>query len=371
MSVITCPQFSALDREIIEDFSECLNDNVSQIEICINLLDGDHDPELINRLFRDVHSLKGNCRMVFLDPLVETIHEMEEIVADMRQSYKTYHPLYGEFFMGIILRLDAMIQTLLLEGAVDADAQDAMIELIEEIRLAPVGKDIEILEKSLITLSGCFPHKPSEEKQKQSKDSDQTQNAEIESNPDLAFFRTLALQLDDLAIYKSGRTQTLLDLALETNVGLGTPVCPDQLTAAVYLHDIGMALIPTEIIHKPSKLTAQEFQTIKSHVTIGAELLQRMDGWSEAAKIVLQHHEKHDGTGYPNQLSGDDVHPGAMIIALADTFHAVTNERADRSYKKSLFSAVTLINGQSGGQFKPEFVEAFNETVRQQFIAVH
>jgi len=371
MSVITCPQFLELDEEIIADFSECLHENVEQIEICIGLLDGEHDPELINRLFRDVHSLKGNCRMVFLDPLVETLHEMEEIVADMRQSYKTYHPLYGEFFMGVILRLDAMIQTLLNEKIVDSDAQDTMLELIEEIRLAPVGKDLEILDKALTTLSGFYPHKPADSDNSNSTESDQVASTsdKPEDKSDLAFFKQLAHQLDELDIFQPGRTQTILNLCLETNVGLGSPVNEDQLTAAVYLHDIGMTLVPSEILHKPSKLRAEEFAKIKGHVAMGTQLLARIDGWDEAATIVQQHHEKHDGSGYPFGLQQDAIHPGAKIIALADTYHAVTNERVDRSYKKSLFSAVTLINQESGVQFDPIFVEVFNETVRQQFIA--
>jgi len=371
MSVITCPQFLELDQEIIEDFSECLHENVEQIEICINLLDGEHDPELINRLFRDVHSLKGNCRMVFLDPLVETLHDMEEIVADMRQSYKTYHPLYGEFFMAIILRLDAMIQTLLNEQVVDSDAQDCMLELIEEIRLAPVGKDLEILDNALTTLSGFYPHKPADSDNQTSSEPGQTElkSNNLEDNSDLAFFKQLSLQLDELDIFQPGRTQTILSLCLDTNIGLGSPVDEDQLTAAVYLHDIGMTLVPSEILHKPSKLRADEFLKIKEHVTMGAQLLKRIEGWGEAAEIVQQHHEKYDGSGYPSGLQQDAIHPGARIIALADTYHAVTNERVDRSYKKSLFSAVTLINQESGVQFDPIFVDVFNETVRQQFIA--
>lgn len=150
---------------------------------------------------------------------------------------------------------------------------------------------------------------------------------------------------------------------------MGMIVDHDQLTAAVYLHDIGMSLIPSEILNKPSKLSNEEFELIKNHIEMGATMLEKIPGWQEAAKMVRQHHEKYNGSGYPEGLSKDGIHPGAMIIALADTFYAVTNERADRSYKKSLFSAVTLINGESGGQFNPRFVEAFNETVRRHYIA--
>jgi HD-GYP domain-containing protein (c-di-GMP phosphodiesterase class II) len=188
-------------------------------------------------------------------------------------------------------------------------------------------------------------------------------------NPDLAFFRRLALQLDDLGIHKQGRTDSILELCLSTNRDLEQPVDVDQLTAAVYLHDLGMSLVPVTILNKPSKLTEEEFRAIRNHVDMGAEILKRMNGWEEAASMVSQHHERFDGKGYPKGLANDEIHRGAMLIALADTFYSITNVRADRNHKKSLFSAVTKINGESGTQFDPTYVEAFNETVRSHYVS--
>ena len=359
MSVTTCPQFTELDSEITQDFSECLQENIDQIEACINLLDASDDPDLIHRLFRDVHSLKGNCRMVFLDPLVETIHSLEEIVSDMRQGLKTYSPLYGEFIMAIVLRLNDMIRDLMTAGEVIGEPQITMLSVIEKVRTCKKGKDTAALNSAMDTLVGCRPDSAEEPSEPEF----------IESNNDLAFFRRLSLQLDELNIYKSGRTQAVLDLCLSTNEGLGSPVNIEQLTAAVYMHDLGMSLVPPDILNNPNKLTVEEFKAIKNHVDMGTQLLKRIDDWSEAADIVHQHHEKYDGSGYPQGLKLDEIHPGAMIIALADTFYAVTNKRVDRSYKKSLFSAVSLINGESGVQFHPDFVEAFNETIRHHYVA--
>jgi len=373
MTVTTCPQFTDLDSEITKDFSECLQENVEQIEACINLLDTSKDPELIHRLFRDVHSLKGNCRMVFLDPLVETIHALEEIVSDMRQGLKTYVPLYGEFLVAIVIRLNNMIRSLVEDGEVQGEPQVTMLKVIEDVRNCPTGKDIDALNAAMDVLVGSRPSKTDTDQASTDNQAGDTADSEqennTETNPDLIFFRKLAMQLDELNIYQTGRTQAILDLCLSTNEDLEFIVDKEQLSAAVYLHDIGMSLVPAEILNKPSKLTPAEFQMIKNHVEMGAQLLSRMEGWSEASQMISQHHEKYNGSGYPNGISHDEIHPGAMIIALADTFYAVTNERVDRSYKKSLFSAVTLINGESGAQFHPDFVEAFNETVRHRYIA--
>lgn len=371
MSVTTCPQFTDLDPEIIQDFSECLQENIEQIETCLGLLDSAFDPNLIHRLFRDIHSLKGNCRMVFLDPLVDTIHSLEEIVSDMRQGTKTYSKLYGEFIGEIVVRINQMILGFAKDGLVEGEPHIVMTEVIENVRLSPKDTEDESINNALDTLVGSRNTK----KEKEAtpcpviEEVEEPLSDETETNTDLIFFRKLALQLDELNIYKRGRTQAILDLCLSTNEDLNNLVDTDQLKAAVYLHDLGMSLIPSEILNKPSKLTSEEFQLIKNHVEMGSEILKRMPGWEEAASMIRQHHEKHNGSGYPSGLSQESIHPGAMIIALADTFYAVTNERADRSYKKSLFSAVTLINGESGSQFNPKYVEAFNETVRRHYIA--
>jgi len=361
MKVTTCPQFTELDNEITQDFLECLQENVEQIEACINLLDNSEDPELIHRLFRDVHSLKGNCRMVFLDPLVETIHALEEIVSDMRQGVKSYTAFYGEFFMAIVLRVNEMIRGLVANGEVAGEPQVTMFKVIQDVYKCATGQDAKAINTAMDILVGSHPDTGD------ASGSDQTDNTE--SNDDLVFFRRLSLQLDELSIYKSGRTQTVLDLCLATNNELGSPVDTEQLTAAVYLHDFGMSLVSSDILNKPSKLSADEFKTIRNHVDMGTQLLRKIEGWSEAADIVYQHHEKYDGCGYPQGLQQDDIHPGAMILALADTFYAVTNKRVDRSHKKSLFSAMSLINGESGVQFNPKLVEAFNEAIRHHYIA--
>ena len=371
MHITTCPKFSELDAEIIQDFSECLQENIEEIETCLGLLENSHEPELINRLFRDVHSLKGNCRMVFLDPLVETIHALEEIVSDMRQGSRRFSPVYGEFIGIMVLRIQQMIQAFIKDGQVPGEPQILMVQLIETIRHSSPDAEAAALNAALDALAGNAPQqKPAETPQTIHKELIPQPSTHCEeTNSDLIFFRSLALQLDELNIYKCGRTQSILDLCLSTNQDLGNLVDPEQLAAAVYLHDLGMSLIPSGILNKPSKLCSEEFQMIKSHVEMGSQLLKRIPGWEEASLMVSQHHEKYNGSGYPGGLSHDAIHPGAMMIALADTFYAVTNERADRSYKKSLFSAVTLINGESGVQFTPRFVEAFNSTVRKLYIA--
>lgn len=80
--------------------------------------------------------------------------------------------------------------------------------------------------------------------------------------------------------------------------------------------------------------------------------------------MIAQHHEREDGTGYPNRLTGDQICGGAKILALADAFESMTNRRADRIYKTSVTQAVRVINDNSGSQFSPYWVDIFNNVVR-------
>tara|TARA_R110001592_G_scaffold66617_1_gene204551 strand:+ start:28471 stop:29604 length:1134 start_codon:yes stop_codon:yes gene_type:complete len=373
MSFTSCPDFSELEHDLILDFSECLQENIEEIEVVIALLDRSYGHDLVNRLFRDVHSLKGNCRMVFLDPLVDTIHALEEIVSDMRDKKVLYTPLHGEFILAIVMRINQMIIGLITDGKVDGKPHELMLEVILNVHKSDTSKEVVTLNQALDDLAGnrqsIKPESRPEAHTDAKDDKAEIKKSETEIHPDLVFFKQLALQLDEISIYKRGRTQAIFDLCHSTNNNMGSIVDSDQLSAAIYLHDLGMSLVPSGILNKPGKLAKEEFQLIKNHIEMGSQILARIPGWEEAASMVRHHHEKYDGTGYPDSLCRDDIHPGAMIIALADTFYAVTNERADRSYKKSLFSAVTLINGQSGLQFNPTFVEAFNDTIRRHYIS--
>ena len=89
-------------------------------------------------------------------------------------------------------------------------------------------------------------------------------------------------------------------------------------------------------------------------------LMRQMPDWQEAALMVYQHHEHFNGKGYPNGITGKDTHTGAQIIAVADAFYSLTNNRTDRGYKRSLNRSLSEINKCNSSQFAPQIVEAFN-----------
>lgn len=145
--------------------------------------------------------------------------------------------------------------------------------------------------------------------------------------------------------------------------GMNAAQCELILNASP-MHDIGKIGIPDHILQKPGKLMADEWRIMQGHSQIGADILQGDESTLliAAREICLSHHEKWDGTGYPNQLEGEAIPLMARITALADVFDALTSVRP---YKKAwkLADALDLINSEKGKHFDPQLIEHFMAVV--------
>lgn len=131
---------------------------------------------------------------------------------------------------------------------------------------------------------------------------------------------------------------------------------------AAPMHDLGKVSIPDSILHKPGRLTPEEFATMQEHSSIGFEILKDSNRklLRTAAIIALQHHERHDGAGYPNKLNSEEIHPFARIVAAADVFDALISYRV---YKPAWEpeKVFALFREERGRQFHPDVVDAFFE----------
>ena len=136
----------------------------------------------------------------------------------------------------------------------------------------------------------------------------------------------------------------------------------NQIRLTGLMHDIGKIGIEDKVLNKSGKLTDGEFNEMKKHSEIGYRILSSVNEFSEISEFVLEHHEKWDGTGYPQGLKGEEIKVEARIIALADSFDAMTTQRAyhDAFSKKD---AVQEIERCSGTQFDPAIARLFIEEV--------
>lgn len=188
----------------------------------------------------------------------------------------------------------------------------------------------------------------------------------VEENEDFIFFRGLSEPLETRAKYWRGRSQRMIRLALKMNDMAGRPVDSTQLVASIYMHDVGMALLPLEVINSETKLHGTDLKLVKEHPKISFELLRFMKQWATAAEIVLQHHERMDGTGYPYGLKEDEICEGAKIIAIVDAIDARTHERAHTTMlKRPLLRAAMEIGKNSENQFSPYWTDIFKKVFQK------
>jgi putative nucleotidyltransferase with HDIG domain len=156
---------------------------------------------------------------------------------------------------------------------------------------------------------------------------------------------------------------------LAHRIGHASEIEVRALEAAALLHDVGKLAIPEHILNKPGRLTAPEFERMKMHAKIGAEILSEIEFPYPVVPIVRHHHENWDGTGYPDQICGEAIPLGARILAVVDCYDALTS---DRPYRRALSArdAFALIEERSGTMYDPAVVAAFRDICRVTEAAV-
>lgn len=185
-----------------------------------------------------------------------------------------------------------------------------------------------------------------------------------EISEDLSQLRKLSVEVEMKDGYTADHCERLQILSYATGIELGLSTAQLRLLdQGAYLHDVGKIAVPLEILQKPSALTPTEWAAIKRHPTAGRELLDKTF-MREAGKIVEQHHERLDGSGYPYGLAGSDVLIEAAIVAVADTYDAMTT---DRPYRRALSrdEALTEIQKFAGIHYPKEVVKAFLAAIRK------
>jgi putative nucleotidyltransferase with HDIG domain len=159
------------------------------------------------------------------------------------------------------------------------------------------------------------------------------------------------------------RVQTYA-MGLARAIGVTDPLTLQAIEAAALLHDTGKIAIPEHILNKPGKLTTVEFETMKSHVDVGADILSSIDFPYPVVPIVRAHHENWDGSGYPNGLRREDIPIGARILSVVDCFDALTSDRPYRPAMSEADSLAVLMD-RRGTMYDPSVVDMFLKVHRQ------
>lgn len=186
-------------------------------------------------------------------------------------------------------------------------------------------------------------------------------NYERIKKDNLELTKALSNALDSRDTYTLYHSENVAAYSLEIarKMKLSASEC-DAIYVGGLLHDIGKIGIPEHILKKPGQLTADEFETIKKHPLIGLEMIQHVSIFKEngVLDIVLYHHERYDGKGYPKGLKGTEIPLAARIINIADTFDAMTTNRVYRG-QVNVAEALHEIRLNKGKQFDPEIADIF------------
>ena len=183
---------------------------------------------------------------------------------------------------------------------------------------------------------------------------------ELRTTPLLDIIEALADVIEAKDPYTRGHCEEVSWWATKIASQVGLPEAEIQdITLAAIVHDIGKISVPEEVLRKPTVLTEQEFETVKSHATWGSKILETLKE-KGIARIVRHHHERYDGNGYPDRLQGEEIPLGARILAVAESFHCMV--RGSR-YKNpcTVSEALTELGRCSGTQLDPRVVTALRD----------
>ena len=180
---------------------------------------------------------------------------------------------------------------------------------------------------------------------------------------------SLAIEAKDHNTHAHLRRVQTYALQIGRDLGLSDAEL-DAIRAAAMLHDIGKLAVPEHILSKPGRLTPEEFDRMKIHPVVGAEILNRVHFPYPVVPIVRSHHEKWDGSGYPDGLAGEAIPIGARILSVVDCFDALTSERP---YRQAMTPAegMNYLKAESGRSFDPRVVREIERHYRELEEAVH
>ena len=376
MGVFQCDE---LDLAVVHELVEDINDHYQISEDALLKLDRrPDDRELIMSLFRSVHTIKGDLGVVGFTPASPLLNAVEDVLGLLREGELHYSPLISDLILLVLDRVRNYVDSFKSYGFVEYD--QSQVEALSQQIIAVVdevhrnGEQPLQQQKIADVIRQLDPSVEITEEES----ADNTRllvdsflsNLGLTRDEDVEFFRNIMDPVERRSQYWQGRSDRILKMALILNQLGGSPVDEKQLAVAVYVHDFGMAFMPLELLHKEATLSNTEILLLRSHVTSSAHLLQFMEYWQPAREIVLQHHEAANGSGYPYGLREKEICDGAKILAIADTFDALTHQRAYSAHqKRPVIRAVKEVNECAGKQLSASWVEIFNKAVQPVILA--
>jgi len=266
------------------------------------------------------------------------------------QSIRKFNPELG------IIMISGQINT---EFAVSLYKKGVIDHIVKPDNKAGVYSAVknELLKKDLLSDTRMYQERIEQIKEQQEKNLKKALALEEIYDSTLENLMT-ALDLRDVETFGHSRTVAKYSQVLAKILGINDTETLDNIKKGALLHDVGKIAIPDSILKKPSSLSSSEWEKIRLHPSLGYGLIKEIKLVEEVGNIILYHHERFDGGGYPNNLKEQEIPQEARIFAVADALDAITSYRPYRNERDFKF-AREEIERNAGTQFDPEVVKAF------------
>ena len=367
-----------LDDDILGDLMEEINELYEASEqTLIELELRPEDNELQRSLFRSVHTIKGDLGLVNFRPMIPLLQHVEDLLDFLRKGQIKYTSTMSDLVLLTMDRVKSFVESCISSGTAqyDGDLHEKLVLAIARIKPDNGAQHEKLLADAVLLLDptldlGIDENAQAGQEGVVKKPTGTLGNTGIpkdlsaEKQQDVLFFRDLMKAIERRSSYWDGRGDRIAKLASYVNKVSGDLINADQLAVACYVHDFGMAFMPLKLLHKTEQYSDIEFNLMRSHVYKSSRLLEHLDQWDGARKIVMQHHERTDGTGYPLGVKDADICEGAKLLAILDTYDAMTHSRAHNGGKQlSKKDAVIEINRHAKGQYSTKWIRIFNQAM--------
>ena len=234
---------------------------------------------------------------------------------------------------------------------------------IKQIQADNIEQHESILSQAIEILTTGLPKKSKGKNQQLAKTGIQ-KNITALKHEDILFFRELMRPIEKRVGYKEGRGDRLAKLALYVVSNSGKSIPQDQLAVACYVHDFGMAFMPNEIVKKQS-FSPIESNLLRSHVYKSTRLIEHLEAWDEARKIVMQHHENMDGSGYPLGIKEDEICEGAKLLSILIRYEDLVHGKGQTYFPKA---AIVYLNKNYKAELSSFWLHQFNHCMSKLLI---
>ncbi len=368
---------AGIEASALSRFFSSFSQSQQKIEESLMMLELAAEDAVINDLQQAIQDIEQALSALGLDKLTLLTSSVNTIVVAVKNHQIEFETLLSDLILLVINDIQTIIERMIdnEKRCVIVDRLPKICSSIERIqrvdksdRQGAIKDALLLLDPTMEIIESRVSHNDTLQNlfSQNDPDTEELISFGVEESEDFIFFKTLSRPLEERARYWKGRSARMLRLALQMNDHAGRPVDPEQLAAAVYMHDAGMALLPLEVINSREALSEDELSQVKQHPVISYELMRYMKSWREAAAIVLQHHEQVNGHGYPHGLKENEICEGAKILAIVDAVDARTHERAHAMLlKRPLLRAAIELGKYSGTQFSEKWVNVFKEIFQE------